>query len=87
MEAIVAWLLEDAERKPLYVVFEDLHWADPSTLELVSILVRRGEAARLLTLLSFRPEFELPWKPSRVGPEDGAGSARPRPRSTPWSPT
>ena len=34
-EALVAWLVEEAERHPVYCVWEDLHWADPSTLELL----------------------------------------------------
>ena len=32
-DALVAWTLEEAERQPVLVVWEDLHWADPSTLE------------------------------------------------------
>ena len=40
---------------------EDLHWVDPSTLELLSLLVDQGPTARLLTLLTFRPDFSPPW--------------------------
>jgi len=40
---------------------EDLHWADPSTLELLSLLVDQGPTARILTLLTFRPDFTPPW--------------------------
>src|SRR4029453_7734941 len=38
-EALVAWLLEEAERQPILAVWEDLHWADPSTLEVLSLLL------------------------------------------------
>ena len=39
-EALVAWLVEEAEQHPVYCVWEDLHWADPSTLELLGSLAR-----------------------------------------------
>src|SRR5262249_25504037 len=40
---------------PLVLVFEDLHWVDPATLDLVSALARRREAAQLLLLCTYRP--------------------------------
>jgi class 3 adenylate cyclase len=40
-EALVAWLVEEAERQPVYCVWEDLHWADPSTLELLESVLKR----------------------------------------------
>ena len=40
---------------------EDLHWVDPSTLKLLDLLVEQGPTARLLTLLTFRPDFSPPW--------------------------
>jgi predicted ATPase len=40
---------------------EDLHWVDPSTLELLSLLVDQGPTARILALLTFRPDFSPPW--------------------------
>jgi predicted ATPase/class 3 adenylate cyclase len=60
-EALVAWLLEEAEQGAMYSVWEDLHWADPSTLELLRLLVEQVPTARLLLLLTFRPEFTPPW--------------------------
>src|SRR5262249_26416972 len=36
-EALVAWLVEEAERTPVYCVWEDLHWADPSTVEVLHL--------------------------------------------------
>src|SRR5439155_19671149 len=60
-EALIAWLLAEAERKPVLAAWEDLHWADPSTLELHSLLIDQAPTARILTLLTFRPEFSPPW--------------------------
>ncbi len=59
--ALVAWLVEEAELQPVYTVWEDLHWADPSTLEVLNLIVDQSPTARLLVLLTFRPEFSPPW--------------------------
>ena len=45
------------------VVVEDLHWADPSTLEILTLLLDQVPTTRLLAVLTFRPEFTPPWKP------------------------
>jgi predicted ATPase len=60
-EALGAWLAEEAERQPVLAAWEDLQWADPSTLELHTLLLDRASTARLLTLLTYRPEFSPPW--------------------------
>ena len=59
--ALVAWLIEETERQPVYTAWEDLHWADPSTLEVLSLLLTQVPTTRLLALLTFRPEFVTPW--------------------------
>jgi class 3 adenylate cyclase/predicted ATPase len=61
IEALVAWTLALGERQPVVILFEDLHWSDPSTLELVGLLLKQIPTARVLALLAFRPEFEPPW--------------------------
>jgi predicted ATPase len=62
----------------LFIV-EDLHWSDPSTLELLTLLIDHGPTARLLTLLTCRPEFELPWTPrAHVPPSPWAACREPR---------
>src|SRR4029453_852183 len=60
-EALVAWLLEEAEHTPVYCAWEDLHWADPSTVELLHLLLEQIPTTRMLTVLTFRPEFTPPW--------------------------
>ena len=61
MEVLVAWLLELAAKQPVRVEFEDLHWADPSSLEVLGYLIEKTRDARILVLLTFRPEFVVPW--------------------------
>ncbi|MBI3801223.1 MAG: hypothetical protein HY268_30155 [Deltaproteobacteria bacterium] len=58
---MVAWLVEEAERAPVYCLWEDLHWADPSTLEFLRLCLDQAPTARLLFLLTFRPDFRPPW--------------------------
>jgi class 3 adenylate cyclase len=60
-EALGAWLVEEAERRAVLAVWEDLQWADPSTLELHGLFMDRTATVPLLTLLTFRPEFIAPW--------------------------
>ena len=63
LEALLAWLLAEAARQPLPFILEDLHWADPSTLEFLSLLTDQVPTARVLTVLAFRPEFIPTWTP------------------------
>ena len=62
-EALIAWLAAEAERQPVLAVWEDLHWADPSTLEWLGLFLEQAPTVRLLTLLTCRPEFVPPWAP------------------------
>ncbi|WP_437961000.1 protein kinase [Sorangium sp. So ce119] len=50
-----------ADRQPLVLTAEDLHWADPSTLELLGRLIDEGRPSPLLLLLTARPTFTPPW--------------------------
>src|SRR5215510_13733831 len=59
--ALVAWLVEEAEHHPVYTTWEDVHWADPSTLDVLHLVVEQVPTARLYVLLTFRPEFTPPW--------------------------
>jgi class 3 adenylate cyclase/tetratricopeptide (TPR) repeat protein len=61
LEALVAWLSAEAKQHPVVYAWEDLHWADPSTLELLTLFLAQVPTARLLAVLTFRPEFVPPW--------------------------
>jgi predicted ATPase len=61
LEAIVAWSMAGARSQAVALVFEDLQWADPTSLGLLQTLAERGSQARLLIIATARPEFRLPW--------------------------
>jgi predicted ATPase/class 3 adenylate cyclase len=61
LEALLAWLLKEAEQQPILLAMEDLHWVDPSTLEFLSLLIDQAPTVRFYMLLTFRPEFSPPW--------------------------
>jgi class 3 adenylate cyclase/tetratricopeptide (TPR) repeat protein len=60
-EALVDWLCAEAQQQAVTYAWEDLHWADPSTLELLTLFLQQVPTTRLLTVLTFRPEFTSPW--------------------------
>src|SRR4029078_1630300 len=64
LETLAAWNLKLAELQPMVVLVEDLHWCDPSSLELLGRLVAKSATARVLLVGTARPEFTSPW-PSR----------------------
>jgi tetratricopeptide (TPR) repeat protein len=51
-----------AAQRPLLLITEDVHWVDPTTLEFLTLLLTQAAPPRLLTLLTFRPEFRPPWE-------------------------
>jgi class 3 adenylate cyclase/predicted ATPase len=61
-EAIVTWLLKAAQQRTTWLVVEDVHWADPSTLELLSLIIGQVSHSRLFVVLIFRSEFLPPWR-------------------------
>jgi tetratricopeptide (TPR) repeat protein len=65
LEALLTWLFALAEKQPLVLVVEDLHWTDPSTLEWLGLLIEQCPTAGVLLMMTHRPEFEPPW-PSRA---------------------
>lgn len=62
LEALVALLAQMAERQLLVLAIEDLHWIDPSTLELLDRLLEEISAVPLVLVATFRPEFQTPWR-------------------------
>ena len=61
LDAIVAWLIELAERAPVLMAWEDLHWADPTTLETLGMLIEQAPTAAILVVATYRPELTPPW--------------------------
>ena len=61
LAAMVALLLAGARTQPVVLAFEDLHWADPTSLDLIQALAERGAQAPLLVVATARPEFRSPW--------------------------
>jgi TOMM system kinase/cyclase fusion protein len=61
LHALLTIMLRIAAQQPVLFVMEDLQWVDPSTLELLSLLVDQGPTARILALWTFRPDFSPPW--------------------------
>jgi AAA ATPase domain/Adenylate and Guanylate cyclase catalytic domain len=50
-----------ARSSPVLMIFEDAHWADPTSLEAFGRIVDRIASLRVLMIVTFRPEFEAPW--------------------------
>jgi len=84
-EAILALLQGLARRRPVLLVFEDAHWSDAASLEVLSLVVDHAPAHRILVVVTFRPEFEAPWvgRPhvtsltmERLGPLEATAIAR-----------
>ncbi|MCG8509937.1 MAG: AAA family ATPase [Rhodospirillales bacterium] len=63
MAALGDIIAATSSRIPVLVIFEDLHWVDPSTLEFLGLLVERISALPVLMVITYRPEFEPPWIP------------------------
>jgi class 3 adenylate cyclase/predicted ATPase len=61
LDALAGWLLEEAEHTPVLRVWEDLHWADPTTLELLGLYIEQSPTVSMMNVLTYRPEFEPPW--------------------------
>ena len=61
LAAMATWLLAGARAQPLVLAFEDLHWVDPTSLDLLKMLAERGVTAPLMIVATARPEFRAPW--------------------------
>jgi len=61
LETLLAWLHAETQRQPVLLIVDDLHWVDPSTLELLSLLIEQCAPMRLCLVLTARPEFHPPW--------------------------
>jgi class 3 adenylate cyclase len=61
LQAQVAQLDGLSTRQPVLMVWEDVHWSDPTTRESLDLLIDRVPTLRVLVILTFRPEFTPPW--------------------------
>jgi class 3 adenylate cyclase/tetratricopeptide (TPR) repeat protein len=61
MECLAAWVLGRQRAGPVVVAVEDIHWMDPSTRELVAMLVRQAPTGHVLVLVTHRTDFQLEW--------------------------
>jgi class 3 adenylate cyclase len=61
MAALLAQLDGLAARQPVFIMFEDVHWIDPTSLELLAAIVEHSPQLRVLLLITARSEFTPPW--------------------------
>jgi predicted ATPase len=61
LRALVAQVEGLAARTPVLMLFEDAHWTDPTSLELLDLIIDRVPVLRVLLIVTFRPEFNPPW--------------------------
>jgi class 3 adenylate cyclase/predicted ATPase len=84
IEALVLQLEVQARQRPVLMIFEDAHWIDPSSRELLDAIIERVARLPILLVITFRPEFHPPWTGqahvttlnlSRLGRREGAALA------------
>jgi class 3 adenylate cyclase/tetratricopeptide (TPR) repeat protein len=61
LDAVIRHLTGVAERQPVLLIFEDIHWIDPTSHELLDLAIQRIEQLPILAIATFRPEFQAPW--------------------------
>ena len=61
LAALTNWVMAGAKTQPLVLAFEDLHWADPTTLDVLRGIAERGALVPLYIVATTRPEFRPPW--------------------------
>jgi class 3 adenylate cyclase/predicted ATPase len=61
LEALIRQLEGLARRQPVVMVFEDAHWIDPTSRELLDLTIERVRSLPVLLVVTFRPEFQPPW--------------------------
>jgi class 3 adenylate cyclase len=61
LEALVRQLEGLARRQPVLMIFEDAHWIDPTSRELLDLTIERARSLPVLLIVTFRSEFQPPW--------------------------
>jgi predicted ATPase len=81
LEALADQLEGLSAEQPVLLVYEDAHWIDPTTQELLALVIERIQRLPVLTIITFRPEFTPHWAGlphvsslplTRLGRRDGA---------------
>jgi predicted ATPase len=96
LAALLRQLQVLARRQPVLMIFEDLHWIDPTSREVLDLTVEKITGLPVLLIATYRPEFQPPWVGgsqvtvialNRLGRNDGARLVDPRrgsPRGVRW---
>ena len=79
LAALTNWVMAGARVQPVVLAFEDLHWADPTTLDVLRGIAERGALAPLFIVATTRPEFRPPWSMRSHHGTISLGAARSRP--------
>lgn len=61
LEALLRYVIGAARRQPVLLIFEDIHWIDPTSREWLDLAIRRLRRSPVLALITFRTEFQSPW--------------------------
>jgi predicted ATPase len=61
LATLADWAIGTARAQPMVIAFEDLHWSDPSSLELQKVLVEQTAPAPIMLIYTARPEFRASW--------------------------
>jgi len=61
LATLADWAIGTARAQPMVIAFEDLHWSDPSSLELQKVLVEQTATAPIMLVYTARPEFRASW--------------------------
>ena len=61
LEALISQIEVLARQNPVLMIFEDVHWIDPTSLEVLGRAVERARTLGVLLIVTYRPEFEPPW--------------------------
>jgi len=64
IELVTELLIRSSKQTPMLLIVEDLHWVDPSTLELLNYLIQRVPENRVFSVFTCRPNFTIPWPES-----------------------
>src|SRR5579863_2250967 len=61
LAALIGQLEALARRGPVLMIFEDVHWADPTSVELLTLTIERLQTLPILLVITLRPDYQPPW--------------------------